>query len=242
MAASTAPPGSTRLARMRRLRLSVQRPPAMLSPARWTMPVSPSSSEAQPSPVLPSHCIARVLGGSAFTLDRSRVRTTTSCPAPPISHATALPMSPDPPVITTRMRFTSGGMLHRRQLLLQELALVEVGVEAAGGDELGVGAALGDAAVVEDDDEVRVLDRRDAVGDQEHRPAFEDLPQVAQDQLLGLGVDGRETVVEQQEARLAQQRAGEGHPLLLAAGEGEPPLAHHGVEPVGEPRQVLLQA
>ena len=35
--------------------------------------------------------------------DGSRVSTTTSCPALPSSLATALPMSPEPPVITIRM-------------------------------------------------------------------------------------------------------------------------------------------
>lgn len=55
MAAKTALPDSTRLSRMRRFFESLQRPEAMLSPARWTMAVSPSIRLDQPVAVLPSH-------------------------------------------------------------------------------------------------------------------------------------------------------------------------------------------
>src|SRR5947209_14342607 len=49
-----------------------------------------------------------------------------------------------------------GKCLHRRELLLQELALVELGVEPAFGDELRVRAALDDPPLVEHQDQVRV--------------------------------------------------------------------------------------
>ena len=48
-----------------------------------------------------------------------------------------------------------------------ELRLVEVGVEAARGEQLGVAAALDDAAVVDDEDLVGAAHRRQPVGDDE---------------------------------------------------------------------------
>src|SRR6185295_15378982 len=251
MAASTPLPDSTRLSRMRRFLAALHRPEAMLSPARWMTAVSPSRSADQPAGVLPSHCAARMPGGRGPARAASRVRMTTSCPAPPSSRASALPMRPVPPVITTRMVVPPADAmsLHRRQLLLQELALVQLGVEAARGDELRVRTALEDAAAIEHQDHVRVLDRRDPVRDQEDRAPAKDGAQVAEDLLFGVGVHRRQAVVEQQDARLPQQRPRQRHPLLLAAGEGEAPLAHHGVEKqrvalaralLREPRILLL--
>ena len=54
-----------------------------------------------------------------------------------------------------------------------ELALVEPGVGAAGGDELVVVALLDDRAVLHDEDAVGVPDRREPVGDHERGPPVE---------------------------------------------------------------------
>ena len=61
----------------------------------------------------------------------------------------------------------------RQQRRVGELGAAEVGVEPAGGDELVVGAALDDAAAVDDGDLVGGADRRQAVGDDDRRAVGE---------------------------------------------------------------------
>ena len=61
---------------------------------------------------------------------------------------------------------------------------------AAQGDQLVVGAALGDAAVLHDHDAVRLADGGEAVRDDEGGAALEQRLQRLLDQDLGMGVDG----------------------------------------------------
>ena len=56
----------------------------------------------------------------------------------------------------------------------------------------------------------------------------------AQNALFGVGIDARERVVEDQNLRLAQNRAREGRPLLLPAGKRDAALADHRVEALRE--------
>src|SRR5215216_3195563 len=105
-----------------------------------------------------------------------------------------------------------------RQLLLQQLTLVERGVLAARGEQLLVRAALDDAPLVEDADEVRVADGRDAVRDDERGALAHHAAQAAQNLLLRVGVHGRERVVENEDARLTHDRARNRRALLLPAG------------------------
>ena len=96
---------------------------------------------------------------------------------------------------------------------------MEVGVEAARRHELVVGAVLDDPALAQHDDEVGVLHRRDAVDTRNVVRPRRTLPQALEDLLLGLGVDGGERVVEDEDARVDGERAREGGALLLPAGE-----------------------
>ena len=75
----------------------------------------------------------------------------------------------------------------------------------------------GDRAVLEHDDLVGQRDRRQAVGDDERRAARHHLAQRELDLLLGRGVDRRGRVVEDQDARVGQQRARDRDALALAA-------------------------
>ena len=54
------------------------------------------------------------------------------------------------------------------------------------------------------------------------------------DLLLGGDVDRRRGVVEQQDPGVGEQRPGQGDLLALAAGQGQPPLADHGVVALGQ--------
>src|SRR5437588_13022347 len=66
------------------------------------------------------------------------------------------------------------------ELLLEELPPVHLRVKATVLEEVTVRAALGDAAVVEDEDLVRVLHRGDAVRDDDGRALAHDAPEPEQ--------------------------------------------------------------
>ena len=71
----------TLLSRMRRLRVSVQRPAAMLSPAKLTMASAPSTKEPQPSAVRPSQRWRRTLPVKELSRPALRLKIITSCPS-----------------------------------------------------------------------------------------------------------------------------------------------------------------
>ena len=63
-----------------------------------------------------------------------------------------------------------------------------------------------------------------------------DFVQAAQDALLGVGIHAGKGIVENQDARIAKDGAGQGGALLLAAGKRDAALADHGVVSGGEAR------
>ena len=98
-------------------------------------------------------------------------------------------------------------------------------------------ALLDDDAVLEDDDQVGVADRREAVGDHERGAAVRGAAERVLDPPLGADVDRARRLVEDQDARVGEQRAGEGDELALAEREPEAALAELGVVAVLEPRR-----
>ena len=81
---------------------------------------------------------------------------------------------------------------------------------------------------------------REAVGDGEGRPARHQRRQGGLDQPLGLGVQGGGRFVQDQDARVLQDGAGDGDALLLAAGELVAALADDGVVAVGQRGDVVV--
>lgn len=120
------------------------------------------------------------------------------------------------------------------EFFLEALLFEEAGVVAVAGEEFVVCAQFGDAAGYEDGDLVGVAGGGDAVGDEDGGPALHDGAKAVEDALFGVGVDAGEGVVEDEDARVADDGAGDGGALLLAAGEGDAALADHGVEALGE--------
>jgi hypothetical protein len=110
------------------------------------------------------------------------------------------------------------GALHRR-------------VQAAARDQLVVGPDLGRPAALEHDDAVGRPDRREAVRDHQRRPVQGQARQRLLDQTLGLGVDRRGRLVQDQDRRVLQERPRDREPLLLAARQPHAPLADHRVVP-----------
>ena len=84
-----------------------------------------------------------------------------------------------------------------------ERAGVELIVLSLFGDEFLVRAALDDPAVVEHHDSVGVLDGGEAVGDDEHRPAFHQPVHAALNEIFRAGVDGGSRLVEDEHGGLA---------------------------------------
>src|SRR5690554_4888006 len=113
-----------------------------------------------------------------------------------------------------------------RLLFHRELPLVEVGVQPAGLQQLLVRAALHDAAGIYHQDLVRPLHGGEAVGyDEGGAPPHEDL-QRRLHKRLGLAVKRAGGLVQDEDPRVLQQRAGDGHALPLAARELDAALAH----------------
>src|SRR5437762_374261 len=82
-------------------------------------------------------------------------------------------------------------MLVGGSLVRTVLQLVEPVIDAALSEQIAVRAHLNDAALVQHDDPVDVLDRRETVGDDDRGPTGHELLQRVLDEMLGLGVDRR---------------------------------------------------
>src|SRR5205823_11309532 len=120
------------------------------------------------------------------------------------------------------------------QLHLERLLPEEVGVGATARHERIVVAGFDDPALLEDEDEVRLLDRGDPVRHEDRRPGAEEVAEAVEDLAFGLRVDARERVVEDEDARRGGEHAGERDALLLPARQRHAPLADDRVEPVRE--------
>src|SRR6185503_15772452 len=115
--------------------------------------------------------------------------------------------------------------VHEALVLEGVLAVVELAVAAAAREQLGVGAALDDAPALEHEDLVGRADGREAVRDHEGRAAAPQARERVLDVALALAVEARGGLVEDQDARLGQQRARDRDALALAAGELDAALA-----------------
>ena len=108
---------------------------------------------------------------------------------------------------------------------LDEAVAPDLGVDGVRVDELVVAAARRDAPVLEHDDLVGQRDGGEAVRDDDRRAALHDGLERAPDARLGGRVDRGGGVVEDQDARVGEQRARDREPLPLAARERQPALA-----------------
>ena len=101
-------------------------------------------------------------------------------------------------------------------------------------------AGLDDAAVVEHDDLVGVAHGREPVRDRDRRPALREPVERLLHEPLGLGVERARRLVEDEDRRVAQDRARDRDPLLLAAGEAVAALADDGVVALGQRRDHVV--
>src|SRR6267142_359463 len=117
-----------------------------------------------------------------------------------------------------------------RDFLLQLLDTPEARVDTAPAQELRVTAALDHAPAFEDDDAAGRARGAEPVGHQQHGAPGQRAAKVGEDLLFLHGVDGREGVVEDEDRRRAGQRPRQGHPLALAARQGQAALADDRIE------------
>mmetsp|Transcript_103811 Transcript_103811/g.289138 ORF Transcript_103811/g.289138 Transcript_103811/m.289138 type:complete len:470 (+) Transcript_103811:81-1490(+) len=111
------------------------------------------------------------------------------------------------------------------------LPLHEAVVEPALAQELLAGAALHHHAHGDDQDQVRVGDRAEPVRHNELRLSVPAGAEAVQDHLLREGVESARGLVQDEDRRVAQERARHGYPLALATAERG---VSHGVRP-GDP-------
>src|SRR5699024_2017110 len=107
--------------------------------------------------------------------------------------------------------------------------------------QLFVGAVLQDALLSQDQDTVVVLDGGQAVGDGQGGAAMGQFFQALAHQDLALVVQGAGGLVQDQDGRVFQKDPCDAQPLLLAAGQLDPPLAHVGVVAVLQGQDELFR-
>ncbi len=96
-------------------------------------------------------------------------------------------------------------------------------------DECIVGTGFDDPALVHDDDAVRMPHGREPVGDDDHRAALADVRHVALHDGLAFIVQRARGLVEDEDARVGEERAGDRDALALAARQARTLLADDGV-------------
>src|SRR5690349_1041231 len=110
-----------------------------------------------------------------------------------------------------------------------ELLFVEPRVDAAVCEELVVGAALDDRAVLYREDDIGVSDRREAVRDGDRGSALDQGLERLLDDALTFGVQRRGGLVEDEDRRVFEDHARDREPLALSTGEPVAALADDSV-------------
>jgi hypothetical protein len=99
------------------------------------------------------------------------------------------------------------------------LKAMEGGVAPAGADEVVVIAVLDEPAALDGDDAVGAAHRREAVRDDEDGAALRDPAHILLDDALTLVIERAGRLVEDEDARVGDEGAGDGDALALPAGE-----------------------
>jgi len=94
---------------------------------------------------------------------------------------------------------------------------VEASVSSVERQQLVVRPALDDRTLMQHEDDVRVTDRRQTVGDRDRRAAVEQPRNAFEDQVLRFRIERGRRFVEQKNGRVADQRSGDGDPLALSS-------------------------
>src|SRR5690606_37560092 len=101
-------------------------------------------------------------------------------------------------------------------------------------------ALLNYLPLVQHQDMVGIFDGRHTVGNEDGAFAGHGYAEIAKDVFLGLGVYGRQAVVENQYLWLFDERAGNGYPLLLPPRQGDAPLTDGRFKAIFERHDVVV--
>src|SRR5688572_25600677 len=96
-----------------------------------------------------------------------------------------------------------------------KLSFVQASVQASLTDELRVCSPLDHPPAVEHEDHIGREDRGETVGDGNRRPPPHQRPEGFLNESLGRRVQGRGGLVQDEDARILEDRSGDGQPLLL---------------------------
>src|SRR5918998_6544732 len=135
-------------------------------------------------------------------------------------------------MVRTMLRISNSLKASRSSLRPDGVALlqgVEASVEPVAGDELLVGARLGDAAFIDNQDPVDVPHEPELVGDDEGGTTLRERAPALLDGARRLGVETRLRLVEDQDRALPQHRPRDGDALPLAPAQALPPLGEQRV-------------
>src|SRR5216684_5735238 len=111
---------------------------------------------------------------------------------------------------------------------------IECCIAAAGLDQIVVGAVLDQAAALDGDDAIGKPQRGEPMGNDKHRSTAGDLRHVLLNDPLALIIESARRLVEDEDARVGNQRTGDGDALPLAAGQAAAALAHDRVVAFGQ--------
>src|SRR5882762_9152722 len=126
------------------------------------------------------------------------------------------------------------GIVWEMQLLLFVLELVEAVVNAALGEEFLVRALFAEAALVEDENTVGMLNRAETMRDDQRGAAAEQAVEGIADLQLGLGIHARSSFVKDEEARIVRQGAGKIDELALSDRERGAAFVDTGADAFGK--------
>src|SRR6266498_4962168 len=111
---------------------------------------------------------------------------------------------------------------------------IEGCISATGFDQLVVRTILDQAASLDGDDAVRHPQGGEPMCDDEHRSAARDLRHTLLNNSLALVIERARRLIENENARVGNQRAGDGKALPLAPGQAAAPLTNNRVIALGE--------
>lgn len=126
-----------------------------------------------------------------------------------------------------------GPVIARPDTSAHRLRVGELRVRRAPGQQLLVGTGPDDPATLDDDDVVGLSDRRNALGDNDHRGVGGHLAQGCADSGVGVDVQGGEGIVEQIDRGPPDHRARDRQPLTLTAGEVDAALGNPHAQAIG---------
>src|SRR5208283_564862 len=115
------------------------------------------------------------------------------------------------------LEFEFSATLNFGELFFQQLLVIQVAVVAVQGEQFVVRAEFHDASLVQHRNAVGLAHGGDAVRNKDGSAALHHLSQMIQDFVFGVGVDAGERVIQNKDARVANEGACDGGALLLSA-------------------------